>query len=878
MKPFASPPAVFSPALRRSVRVFTLLVPVLLASVAVAEPWTGTDIGNTGAGGWEENTPWHRPPEFTMHGAGADIYGTADGFRLLHIPVTGDVVAVTNVAYAFTNHPWAKAGVMVRASLAPNSANVAMLLSPGQACSFQVRPAAGAATEVILGPRLTLPCKVKLTRTGNTFTGYVSQNGTNWTQVASRTIVLPAQLHAGFAISSHIVGTTMHAHFDQADINGSGTAPAAPTNLVTSNVGHNSADLTWNDNSSTEDGFHVYVTNMDIKGSYPELAGVTAPNVTTFHLTGLAQETSYNISVVAFRSGAESAAAHGGFITQQNPADPPHGPEHIAVMSWGHNTLRVLWDDHSNNEDGFEVERAAASTPFVRIATTAADVPEYEDTGLTAGTTYTYRVRAVRGSLVSAYSPVDSATAIANPPTPSNLVVDNPTPNSLHLSWTDNSPDEGGFIIERAERNYAFVEIQRLAPNTTSYTDIGLSPNTPYTYRVVAEIDFDPNYTDYVTAKTAPHSLPPGWIGVDIGSPSLEGEQTDGPPTFTMHAGGTDIYGTSDSFHFLSKTVTGDATIVCRIASLFRTDSWAKAGVMIRTSLDANSANVAMLLSAAQVCSFQVRTAAGATTEVTTGAWLTPPYWVKLSRVGNTFTGYVSPDGNAWTPVGSRTLALPSQVYIGFAASSHGSNIHTVATFENAAVTGSTPPPPPPEPVWTQRNWGTATGSFTEAGDAGAVASITATSGDIYGASDSGVFVYQPWSGATNFVTRVTAAGNSHAWAKAGLMIRASLEPNAANAFVALTPGTGAVFQSRSALSGAQTTTVGHNRNPRPGALLKLVRGGGMISAFFSTNDGAAWVPLGSVTDDLPETIYLGYAASSHNPVTATTATFAQPE
>jgi hypothetical protein len=243
--------------------------------------------------------------------------------------------------------------------------------------------------------------------------------------------------------------------------------------------------------------------------------------------------------------------------------------------------------------------------------------------------------------------------------------------------------------------------------------------------------------------------------------------------------------------------------------------------------------------------------------------------------VGHTFTGYVSPNGTTWTQVGSRHVVMPAEVYGGFAGTSHNAGARTTIAFDQADATETATPPPA---AWAQRNWGTATGSFTAGPTADAVASITATSGDIYGASDSGVFIHRPVTGPVTLITRVTAVGNSNGWAKAGLMIRDGLEPNVANAFVALTPAAGAVFQSRPATPGAQTTTLAHNWSPRPGALLKLVRGGGTITASFSTNNGTTWTPLGSITDDFPPTIHFGYAASSHNPSASTTATFAQPE
>jgi hypothetical protein len=134
------------------------------------------------------------------------------------------------------------------------------------------------------------------------------------------------------------------------------------------------------------------------------------------------------------------------------------------------------------------------------------------------------------------------------------------------------------------------------------------------------------------------------------------------------------------------------------------------------------------------------------------------------------------------------------------------------------------------------------------------------------------VFVYQAWTGSGEFVAQVDALTNSNAWAKGGVMFRAALGAGAINAFVAITAGQGAVFQARSTAAAA-SATVTHNWTPGAGSWVKLVRAGGTITAAWSV-DGVAWNSLGSVTDVMPATIYVGFAASSHNPAAATTATF----
>ena len=67
-----------------------------------------------------------------------------------------------------------------------------------------------------------------------------------------------------------------------------------------------------------------------------------------------------------------------------------------------------------------------------------------------------------------------------------------------------------------------------------------------------------------------------------------------------------------------------------------------------------------------------------------------PPYWVRIDRAGNTLTGYVSPDGDAWTQIGDpRTIAMNNPVLIGLALTSHNANQATSAEFSNVSITGA---------------------------------------------------------------------------------------------------------------------------------------------------------------------------------------------
>jgi regulation of enolase protein 1 (concanavalin A-like superfamily) len=143
-------------------------------------------------------------------------------------------------------------------------------------------------------------------------------------------------------------------------------------------------------------------------------------------------------------------------------------------------------------------------------------------------------------------------------------------------------------------------------------------------------------------------------------------------PFYTLQGSGEDIWGTADAFRFAYQPLTGDGRIVARVASLTDTDSWAKAGVMIRESLDANARHALVAITPGNGVAFQRRTAPGGTSTHTAGAAVKDPYWVRLTRVGNTFTAHQSANGSTWTRVGSAvTLTMASNVYVGLALTSH---------------------------------------------------------------------------------------------------------------------------------------------------------------------------------------------------------------
>ena len=198
-----------------------------------------------------------------------------------------------------------------------------------------------------------------------------------------------------------------------------------------------------------------------------------------------------------------------------------------------------------------------------------------------------------------------------------------------------------------------------------------------------------------ITVNTAGGSLPPPWLDQDIGSPGLAGSAGYSSGTFTVNGSGNDIESSSDQFHYVYQPVTGDATVIARVATIQNTNAWAKGGVMIRETLAANSKHAMMVITPGNGLAFQRRLTTGGLTIHTPGALVAAPYWVKIVRAGNTLSGYSSSNGTTWTLVGSDTVPMAASVYVGLPLTSHNAAAVCTATFDNVSVTrGSTNSPP----------------------------------------------------------------------------------------------------------------------------------------------------------------------------------------
>ena len=107
-------------------------------------PWLTQDIGAVGVTG--AATYASATETFSVTGGGADIWGTADAFRYVYQPLTGDGQIVARVLSVQNTNVWTKAGVMMRAAVTSDSVHGTMMVTPGKGINFQRRTATGGAS------------------------------------------------------------------------------------------------------------------------------------------------------------------------------------------------------------------------------------------------------------------------------------------------------------------------------------------------------------------------------------------------------------------------------------------------------------------------------------------------------------------------------------------------------------------------------------------------------------------------------------------------------------------------------------------------------------------------------------------------------------
>jgi len=260
-----------------------------------------------------------------------------------------------------------------------------------------------------------------------------------------------------------------------------------------------------------------------------------------------------------------------------------------------------------------------------------------------------------------------------------------PGNGNVSLCWNAVS-GATGYTVERSTTSGGPYTTIRTGLSITSYNDNPVANGTPYYYVVYATVGGALSCSSAQACAIPYAPLPCPWSTRDIGSVGICGGASCSGSTFTVCGSGCDIGGTADSFRCVYQPGGPGCSIVARVVSVQGTAPWAKAGIMIRETLNNNASEGSLCLTPNNGIDLLLRCGTGANTQSADIPNLTPPYWVKAVRSGSTLTGYYSQNGTTWTRVGATTINMASSVYIGMGVTSCSNGVLCTATFDHVTA------------------------------------------------------------------------------------------------------------------------------------------------------------------------------------------------
>jgi regulation of enolase protein 1 (concanavalin A-like superfamily) len=287
-------------------------------------------------------------------------------------------------------------------------------------------------------------------------------------------------------------------------------------------------------------------------------------------------------------------------------------------------------------------------------------------------------------SLVLPGGIVNYGTILTLPAAPTGLSA-TPSGTSAVLGWTAVSGASSYQVKQATAAGGPYAVIG--SPTTNSFTATGLTSGTTY-YFVVSAVNSVGEGANSSAASCTIGALPLPWVTADIGSVGIAGSASATNGVYTVNGSGTGVYASSDQFRMVYQNSSGDCDIRARVDSMTAPSVSAKAGVMIRESLAANSRCAGIYVTPSSGVQFIWRTSTGSMVSIATVSGLTAPRWVRMQRVGNSFRAYYSANGSTWTQFGgNKTISMAANAYLGQAVTSGTNTSLCTGVFDNVVAT-----------------------------------------------------------------------------------------------------------------------------------------------------------------------------------------------
>ncbi len=539
--------------------------------------------------------------------------------------------------------------------------------------------------------------------------------------------------------------------------------PTAATGLSAEPVSSGQINLAWTNNSTNDDGVAIL---RSINGVNFTQINVAPANSTSFQDTTCAVNTTYYYEVSPENTDGEAAPSNiASATTLNNQANVG------LVAHWALNDGNgIIATDSVGADDGTLIGEVTWTTGITGgaldfhgggAATARVSIPDEPAIDFSGTQSFTLGVWVQPANTVGKYSEIISKSRAVSPWYELGIDPNNNWVFRGTAADVEGSPVASGWHYLTAVQSGTTGTRTLYVDGVVTGTGAAQAANGTGEL-VFAEADgVNESFSGLIDdVRVYDRALAPAevatlaqttWSDSDIGDVGSVGSATIYNGLFTVIGSGSDIWNDADAFHYVYQQLSGDCIITAETDSVQDTAAWAKAGVMIRETLDPGSAFADCFTSYSAGAAFQYRQVAnngcgnaGDTSEK-------PPYWERLVRTGNVITGYESANGTTWTELGSETFTMAPNVYVGLCTTAHNNadlctgvmNNVTLSTegslaFSNALYTVAEQGPS--ATITVSRTGGSldAVGisySTVPGGSAGAGTSYAATSGTLAWAS-----------------------------------------------------------------------------------------------------------------------------------------------